>query len=70
MTIDTDDMPLDGEADLTIAERRALRRMLRDDERASWAWRKLRVWVPIVGSALYGAFQAWDWLVKHVKVTP
>jgi hypothetical protein len=67
---DTDGIPLDGEPELTEAERKMFRRMLRDDERASWAWRKVRVWVPIVGSSIFALFQAWDWLAKHVTLKP
>lgn len=63
MSDDSDSMPLGGE-DLSPDERRALRRMIRDEERAQWAWKKLRLWVPIVGSSLYGLLQLWDHLRK------
>ena len=48
----------------------AARKLLRDDERASWAWRQLRVIAPLVVGVAVGLWQLWDWFVKHVKVTP
>ncbi|HOW47365.1 MAG TPA: hypothetical protein PLB26_06895 [Rubrivivax sp.] len=70
MSDDTDSMPLDGDADLTAAERLQLRRMIRDDERASWARRKLRVIVPAVVAVVTVCYQAWDWAIKHIRVAP
>lgn len=67
---DSDGMPLDGEADLTPAERRELRRMIRDDERAVWARRKLRFLVPVLVAVVTAIWQAVEWAVKHVRVTP
>lgn len=67
---DSDGMPLDGESELTPAERRALRRMIRDDERATWARRRLRVLVPVGVSIVVALWQAIEWVVKHVRVTP
>ena len=62
-------MPID-DAELSPAERKALRRMLRDEERSSWAWKRLRVVTPVVVTVMVALWQAWDWFVKHVRVTP
>lgn len=67
---DTDSLPLDGDPELTTEERLALRKLLRDEERASWAWRQLRVLAPVAVAVVVGMWQFWDWLAKHVKVTP
>lgn len=67
---DSDAIPLDGEAELTPDERLAFRKMVRDQERARWAMRRLRVWVPIIGSAIYGLFHAIDWAIKHLTIKP
>lgn len=70
MSDETDGIPLDGEAELTPDERKALRSLIRDRERESWAWRRLRVIMPAVVAVVVGIWQAIDWIVKHVKVTP
>lgn len=70
MNDETDGMPLDGEAELTPDERKALRRLIRDDERASWAWKRLKVLMPAMVALVVGIWQAFDWVVKHVKVSP
>lgn len=67
---DTDGMPLDGEAELSPAERKALRRIIRDDARASWAWKRLKVLAPAMVGTVVAVWQVWDWIVKHVRVTP
>lgn len=69
MTEESDAMPL-GDSDLTASERKALRGLLRDQERASWAWKRLRVLVPAVVAVVVALWHAWDWAVKHLKVTP
>lgn len=67
---DTDPMDLDGDRPLNKAERDHLRRIMRDDDRTSWALKKMRVVVPMVVAIVVAAWQAWDWLAKHVRVTP
>lgn len=59
--------PLDGDTPLTAEERRRLRGLLLDDDRATWARKKLMVLVPVVVSAIVGLWQAWEFLSKHVK---
>lgn len=70
MSVDTDDMVLDGEAELSATERRTLRRLILDDERATWARRRLRVLIPAVVAMVIAIYQFADWVLKHVKVTP
>ena len=66
---ESDTMPL-GDSELTAEERKALRRLIRDDERASWAWKRLRVVTPVAVAVVVALWQAWDWAVRHVKVNP
>ena len=51
-------------------ERRRLRRLLLEAERASWARKKLMVLVPVVTSLVVGLWQLWSWIEKHLKVVP
>lgn len=55
---------------LTDLERRALRRIIRDDDRMRWLWPFLREWggwMIAVGGALWAIYEfAW----RHVKFTP
>lgn len=69
MTDETDAMPF-PDSELTPDERKALRRLIRDDERASWAWKKVRVVVPAMVAVVAGLWQAWEWVVRHVRVSP
>lgn len=68
---DTDPMPLDGSAPLTAAEVKQLRRLLRDDDRATWARKQLRhlVW-PLVVAVVVAIWQAGQWVISHVQVRP
>lgn len=69
MSEDSDTIPL-PDSDLTAVERKALRRLLRDEERATWAWKRLRIVTPMVVGAMVALWQAWDWLARHVRFTP
>ena len=64
----SDSMPLDGEAELSIDERRALRRIIRDTERASWVWQMLRAYLPWMTTIIGGLGTAIYWLVTHFNV--
>ena len=68
--VDTDPMDIDGAAPLTPPEIAHLRRVLRNDDRTSWAMRKLRVFTPVLVAFVVGAWQLWDWAAKHLRVTP
>jgi hypothetical protein len=70
MRTETEPMDIDGDVPLTVEERRHIRRLLRDDDRTTWAMKKLRVLMPIVVGAVVAAWQIWDWAARHIKVTP
>jgi hypothetical protein len=70
MADDSDTLPLEGEPELSPAERLMLRRMIRDEERATWARRRLRVLVPAMVAVVTMVWHAVDWAIKHVRVTP
>lgn len=65
---DSGSMPLDGQPDLSEAERLALRRIIRDEERASWARSKLRVFVPGAVAIVVAVWQAVEWIRNHVTI--
>lgn len=67
---DTDSMDLDASLPLSPKEVLHVRRLLRDDDRASWALKRLRVLIPVVVAVVAGAWQVWDWAARHIKVTP
>ena len=69
MSKDSDAMPM-GDGAFTPDERQALRRVLRDEERSSWAWKRLRVLTPMVVGVMVALWQAWDWVAKHVRLAP
>lgn len=69
MNDESDAMPL-GDDELSPEERRALRRLLREDERMTWMRRKLKVILPAVVAAVAAAVAVWDWVVKHIRVVP
>jgi hypothetical protein len=61
----SDSMPLNGEAELTIDERKAIRRIIRDTERASWVWQMLRAYVPWLTTIIGGVGTALYWLITN-----
>lgn len=67
MSDDSDTMPLEGETPLTPTERKALRSIIREAERASWAWKKMRIFVPAGVTVVVAGWQAWEWLSRHVR---
>lgn len=67
MTQDSDSMPLDGAPDLNEQERLALRRLIRDEERAAWARRKLKVVMPAIVAFVIGTWQLIDWAKTHIS---
>lgn len=62
--------PLDGDSPFTAEERRRLRGLLVDDDRATWARKKIAVLVPIVVSLVGGLWVAGEWVVKHITLKP
>jgi hypothetical protein len=74
---DSDAVPLDGKAELTEAERAALRRFLRDQERMRWLGRLARRWWPMlagIASAAYAIAVGWShfvaWAAKQAGRGP
>lgn len=67
---DTDSLPLDGDKELTSAERLMLRKMMRDEERASWARRRLKFLIPAFVAVVAAVWQAADWAIRHIQVRP
>jgi hypothetical protein len=66
---DSDRVPLGGpeQPPLTDAERRAVRRLIKDDEHATWLRKQVRVftpWLIAVVTALYAFF---NWVQSHWK---
>jgi len=64
VTIDTDDIPLDGDRELDAHERLVLRKMMRDQERMRWLWRVSRVGVALMA----GLATAILWAMDHLKL--
>lgn len=64
---DTDSLPLNGDTDLTAAERLMLRKMMRDEERASWARRKLRIVVPAGVAMVVGLWHLVEWARANIS---
>ncbi len=62
--------PLDGHAPFTTQEVARLRRLLVDDDRATWARKQLRIIVPLVVSVVVGAYQLWAWVERHLQIKP
>lgn len=52
----------DGE--LTAEERRALRRIIRDDDRSRWFWREVRRWGAYGAVAVTSVYASWDFIIK------
>lgn len=67
---DSDHLPLDGRTPLSEAEIKHLRRLLRDDDRATWAMRQLRWILPAAVAIVVAVWQAIEWVVRHVKPSP
>ncbi len=63
-------MDLDGDEPLTPDERQHLRRLIRDDDRMTWARRKMRVFVPGAVAVVIGLWQCLLWIRDHVRVSP
>lgn len=54
----------------TPDEVRRLRKLLTDDDRATWARKQLRIIVPLLVTILVGAYNLWAWIERHLKITP
>jgi hypothetical protein len=54
--------------DLTPDEVTKLRVLILERERATWAWRKVRILVPAAVAVVYTLWQVWEWIRDHVRV--
>jgi hypothetical protein len=54
--------------DLTPEELTRLRELIVESDRASWAWKKVRILVPAAVAVVYTLWQVWEWVRDHVKV--
>lgn len=64
---DTNPMDIDADAPLSKEERAHIRRVLRDDDRATWARKQLRVLLPIAVTLAVGLWQFGEWVTRHFK---
>lgn len=62
--VDIDDVA-DGE--FSELERKRLRRLLRDEDRAQYLWRTLRIWVGWGSAVLTGIYAGWDTIAKYAS---
>ena len=67
---ETDSMPLDGESPLTQAEVLRLRVLLREDDRATWLRKQIRVFTPWLVATVAAAYSFGSWIVSHWKAAP
>jgi hypothetical protein len=68
MTSQSDPLDMsDPGAPLTPEECEHLRRILRDDDRRSWALKQIMVLTPIAVGAVTAVYQLWDWVRAHVS---
>jgi hypothetical protein len=54
--------------DLTPEELTRLRELIVESDRATWAWKKVRILVPAAVAVVYTLWQVWEWVRDHVKV--
>lgn len=70
---DTDRMALEDwldphpQAPLTDDETRRLRKLLQDDDRATWLRKQVRVFVPWIFGVVSGLYVAWNFIAGHWK---
>ncbi len=54
--------------DLTPEELTQLRNLILESERASWAWKKVRIIVPAAVSVVVVLWQLWEWGKDHLRI--
>lgn len=52
---------------LTDQELQALRRILRDEDRANFFWREVRRWVGYGGAVIGVVYMSWDIIIKTIS---
>ena len=53
--------------DLTPAERKAVRKIMRDQARMDWAWATMRIWVGWVAGSIIGTYAVYEVVLKFVR---
>jgi hypothetical protein len=64
---DSDPIPLESDMPLTPDEIRHMRRLMLDDDRATWLRKQVKVWLPWLLTIVAGLWAFIDWVMKHVK---
>jgi len=57
------------DGDFNEHERQRLRKILLDQDRTSWAFRQLKIFVPMLTAFVVAGYQVWDWIAVHVKLS-
>lgn len=63
----TDVADLDGMTPLSEGELRRLRKLLLDDDRATWLRKQIRILLPVVVTAVAAIWGVWEWASKHIR---
>ena len=53
--------------DLTPDEVEKVRDLINEAERATWAWKKVRIVIPALVAVVVAIWHGIDWLMKHVR---
>jgi hypothetical protein len=65
--MDTEPGQLGPQEPFTDEERRRLRKLLVDDDRATWARKQIRIFTPWLIALAGGVYAFADWIQKHWK---
>jgi len=57
---------IDG-GELTEAERKAIRRIVRDQARMDWLWATLRIWAKWASATILGAYALYEIFLRFFK---
>jgi len=55
------------EGPLSDRELKSLRRIIRDDDRARWFWRSMRIWATYISAAIAGLYASWEVIARAIK---
>lgn len=67
---DLEDYQAQSPDPFTEFERQRIRKLLQDDDRATWLRRQVRVLTPWVVALIGGGYSLWSFLAQHWKGTP
>lgn len=62
-------MPFE-ESEFAPSERARLRKLLMENDRAMWAWRKSKIVVPILVAIIVGTWSVIEWILRHIQFKP